>query len=461
MSAPERTAPERPTSERPALDRIAAALIPRVTARASAPGEATARKNMFQLIHLRWLAVFGQVATIIVVQNLMHIDLPLLAMALVLAALIGLNLLSLLRLKSPTSVSNRELFIALALDAVALTAQLYLSGGASNPFTSLFLLQVILAAVLLEVWSTWAMVAITTVCFAGLTVFYRPIDMSGHPGGDLFAMHIQGMLVGFALDATLLVIFVTRINANLRARDSRLADLRQQAAEEDHIVRMGLLASGAAHELGTPLATLDVILSDWRRVPKLAADPELAQEIEDMRAGVQRCKAIVTGVLLSAGEARGERPVVTTLRAFMDEVVEDWRATRAPPQAAYDNQLGDHIPTIVADSALKQVIHNVLDNAFEASPRRIDITAAQDGDDMVLTVADDGPGFTPEMLADFGKPYNSSKGRPGGGLGLFLVVNVMRKLGGRVVAENRPGGGAQVMLVLPLSALALEAAHVG
>ena len=104
----------------------------------------------------------------------------------------------------------------------------------------------------------------------------------------------------------LIVVFMTRIARNLRDRDNGLAALRQQAAEEDHIVRMGLLASGAAHELGTPLASLSVILSDWRRMPALANDPELMEEIAEMQADVQRCKSIVTGILMSA--ARSERP---------------------------------------------------------------------------------------------------------------------------------------------------------
>src|SRR4029077_14698827 len=100
--------------------------------------------------------------------------------------------------------------------------------------------------------------------------------------------YIQGLLLCFALNAALLVIFITRINRNLRARDARLADLRERASEEEHIVRMGLLASGAAHELGTPLSTLSVILGDWRRMPAIAADPQMLEEIEEMQAQVQR-----------------------------------------------------------------------------------------------------------------------------------------------------------------------------
>ena len=91
-------------------------------------------------------------------------------------------------------------------------------------------------------------------------------------------------------------------------------------------------------------------------------------------------------------------------------------------------------------------------------PRRdwVGLDAAHDGDALTLTVTDVGPGFAPEMLAQFGKPYQSSKGRPGGGLGLFLVVNVARTLGGSVAARNRPEGGAVVTLTLPLAAITLD-----
>jgi len=430
-------------------------MLARVTSDLSPADDSTARKNILQLVQLRWIAVVGQIVTIAAVQFGLGVDLPLAPMAVVLAALVALNIATLLRLRTRAKVSNTGLFLALAFDAGALTAQLYFSGGATNPFAFLYLVQVTLSAVLLEVWSTWAMVLITTACFAGLTLFNQPITLPDEDAGSLFRLHIQGMLICFALDAALLVVFVTRIGKNLRERDSRLADLRQRAAEEDHIVRMGLLASGAAHELGTPLATLDVILSDWRRMPKLAADPELAPEIEEMQAEVRRCKAIVTGILRSAGEARGEAPVITTINAFLDDIVQDRRSARQAANLAYQNRFGPDLP-IVSDTALKQVICNVIDNAVDVSPRWVGLAARREDDTLVLDIADRGTGFPPEMLANLGKPYQSSKGREGGGLGLFLVVNVLRKLGGEVNARNLEEGGALVTLTLPLASLAIE-----
>ena len=426
--------------------------------------DATGLKNMQQLIQLRWIAVVGQIATIAVVHFGFGIPLPLDSMLAALACLVAFNLASLLRWRRRRhhvgEVSNTELFVALLVDVAILTVQLYLSGGATNPFVFLYLLQVTLGAVLLKPWSTWTMVAVTSGCFAGLALLSRPLALPLDHDRGLASPYVQGMLICFALNAALLVVFIKRISRNLRARDAHLADLRQRAAEEEHIVRMGLLASGAAHELGTPLATLAVILGDWRRMPAFTSNPELLQEVGEMQAQLQRCKSIVSGILLSAGEARGESSAKTTVNAFLHDLVEAWRATRPAVSFAYENRFGEDLP-MVSDSALKQMICNVLDNAREASPRWIRLDAARDAEALTLTVTDAGPGFPPGMLAQFGKPYQSSKGRPGGGLGLFLVVNVARTLGGSVAAHNRPEGGASVTLTLPLAAITLgeEAAH--
>jgi two-component system sensor histidine kinase RegB len=411
--------------------------------------------NMQQLIQLRWFAAFGQVATIFIVHYGFGIHLPLQPMLAVLGCLLLFNLTSLLYWRTHRDVSNGELFIALLVDVGTLTAQLYLSGGVSNPFTFLYLLQVTLGAVLLRTWATWTMVAITAACFAGLAVFAQPLPLPMAHDLGLYSPYVEGMLVCFALNAILLVIFITRIERNLRQRDARLASLRQRAAEEEHIVRMGLLASGAAHELGTPLATLAVILGDWKRMPTFTRDPELLQEVGEMQAQVKRCKSIVSGILLSAGETRGEAPAKTSICTFLDELVREWRATRSATALVYDNQLVQDLP-MVSDSTIQQMVCNVLDNAFEASPRLVRLEASCDEEILTLRVTDAGPGFPPAMLEHVGKPYQSTKGRAGSGLGLFLVVNVARTLGGTVAASNPSVGGAEVRIRLPLSSIVLQ-----
>ena len=415
----------------------------------------TGRDNMLQLIELRWIAVVGQIITIAVVQFGFRIHLPLRDMSIVLLFLMLFNVASMFRWRVPSEVTNSTLFVSLLVDVVTLTAQLYLSGGVTNPFVFLYLLQVILGAVLLRTWAVWTIVVVTGACFAGLTQVHRPLALPPDDYGRLSGPFIGGMLLCFGLNAALLVVFITRISRNLRARDTRLAYLRERAAEEEHIVRMGLLASGAAHELGTPLSTLSVILGDWRHMPGFASDPERLQEIDEMQAQLTRCKSIVSGILLSAGEARGDSPVETTVRTFLDDLIAEWRSTRPVGEVSYENRFGADL-SIISDSALKQMICNVLDNALEASPRWVGFEVTHDGDWLKMVVTDAGPGFAPEMLATFGKPYQSTKGRPGAGLGLFLVANVARTLGGNVAARNRDEGGAMVTLTLPLTAITLE-----
>ncbi|MEP9378497.1 ATP-binding protein [Aquabacter sp. CN5-332] len=419
--------------------------------------DTTGNKNLLLLIQLRWHAVVGQVVTILIVEFWFRIPLPLLEMGSVLAFLVTLNLVSIWRQQSQEAVTNTELFVELLLDVAALTVQLHLSGGATNPFISLYLLQVSLGAVLLETWSAWTLAVVASGCFVWLTSAFRPLALPPGLADNLFSLHIKGMFVCFVLAAGLLVFFITRISRNLRARDAHLADLRQKSAEEDHIVRMGLLASGAAHELGTPLATLSVILNDWRRMPSFGGDPDIAEEMAEMQSQLDRCKTIVSGILMSSGEARGEGTVRTTAGAFFDELVAEWRVSRSPATLEYSNGLGSG-EAIISDPALKQVIFNVFDNALEASPDWVGVAVRRQADELIVDVRDAGPGFAEQMLAEFGKPYRSSKNRPGGGLGLFLVVNVVRKLGGRVLARNEVKG-ACVTLALPLPALSSGDAH--
>lgn len=426
-------------------------------------GETANQQNAMLLVQLRWLAVFGQAFTIVLGTLLLDLQLPMAPMFGIVGLLVLLNLFSMLRPRLGGEVRNAELMAGLVFDLSALTALLYLSGGASNPFAFLYVLQVTLGAVLLEAWSTWVLAALAGLCFGLLMRFHVPLVV-GSAAGDaahLFQLHVVGMFVCFLLVVVLLVLFTGRISANLRRRDQGLADLRQQAAEHDHIVRIGLLASGAAHELGTPLATLSVILGDWKRMAVFRDDPDLRQELDDMDAALQRCKGIVGGILMTAGEARGEAPALTTVAESLDTLVDRWGEVSpgVPLTVSVETPLDEvafRRTPIVSDTSLRQMLFNVLDNAREVSPDWVCLSLRCHGGELVVTVRDRGPGFSPAMLANFGKPYQSSKQRPGSGLGLFLVVNVMRKLGGDARAANAPDGGAVVTLRLPMAALMVE-----
>ncbi|HEX7694864.1 MAG TPA: ATP-binding protein [Sphingomonas sp.] len=417
------------------------------------PDDAGAR-NMLLLTQFRWVAIAGQLATILFARWWIGVALPLVPMAAILVALALLNVVTLGVVRRRRRVANYELFLALLVDWAALTAQLYLSGGTTNPFASIGLLQVVLGAVLLEAWSSWALVALHSVAFGLLALIHEPLDLPPPYASQISSAHTFASWINFMLASILVVLFVTRIGRNLRIRDRRLAEMRQREAEEDHIVRMGLLASGAAHELGTPLASMSVILGDWAKEPRLTADPALEEEIGEMRTAVARCKQIVGGILYASGEIRSESVERTTLDAFLRDVARSWDALKPGVLTLVDRVEG-RIP-IAADRTLAQVIGNLLDNAAEAGATRITLDAQAEDDDLIISVSDDGPGFAPETLEMLGKPYNSSRDRRGAGLGLFLAVNVMRKLGGSVAAANGKRGGAVVTLTIPLDSLELD-----
>lgn len=418
-----------------------------------APDDAGAR-NMLLLTQFRWMAIAGQLVTILFAYGWIGVELPLAPMATILIGLALLNIVTLVVLRRRRRVANYELFAALLVDWAALTAQLYLSGGTTNPFAPIGLLQVVLGAVLLEAWSSWALVALHSAAFGVLALIHEPLDLPPPYASQISPAHIFASWINFMLAAILVVLFVTRIGRNLRVRDRRLAEMRQREAEEDHIVRMGLLASGAAHELGTPLASMSVILGDWAKEERFSADPALGEEIADMRAAVARCKTIVGGILYASGEMRSETVQRTTIGAFLREVAQGWDAQRPGLLTLIDRV--DGAIRIAADRTLAQVIGNLLDNAAEAGASNITLGAQATEDDLLIEVSDDGPGFDAAMLVTLGKPYNSTRDRQGAGLGLFLAVNVMRKLGGSVTAANGERGGAVVLLTIPLDAVELD-----
>jgi two-component system sensor histidine kinase RegB len=414
---------------------------------ASANDTASGLRNLHQLIQLRWIAAAGQLLTIQATHYSLGMKIPLEPMLAIVGAMAFFNLACLLRWHSKQPVFEIELFIGLLVDVAALTAQLYLSGGIGNPFVFLYLLQIAVGAMLLRGGYIGSMVGIASACVAFLAMYSIPLPLEPNLHLGLSSPYVLGLLVCFLLNAVLVVVFITRINTNLRRRDARLAAARQRAAEEEHIVRMGLLASGAAHELGTPLATLAVILGDWKHMPAVVRNPGLKEDIAEMEAQVQRCKSIVSGILLSAGETRGEDTSESSVRGFLDNLVREWRSSRSVEIFEYVNE----VPVsdlMVADTTFEQMIFNVLDNAREVSPQWIQLHACRDDDMLRITITDRGPGFADDVLARLGAPYQSTKGRPGGGLGLFLSMNVARTLGGSLHAENLPHGGARVTIVL-------------
>jgi len=404
-------------------------------------------ENMRQLIQLRWLAVAGQLVAILAAHFVLGVALPLGPMIAIVALLAAANLLFRLTIRRSWIMSG-ELLLALLLDMAALTAQLYLSGGATNPFISLYLLQVALGAIVLRPPLVWLLVAASCLCAAFLSLRHRPLILPAEFTGASTALMLVGAWISFCMVTVLLVLFITRISRNLRAREANAAELRQRAAEEDGIVRMGLFATGAAHELGTPLSTLAVLIADWQRHPAVAGDAQLAEELEEAQAELGRCKQIVSNILHSAGRSRGEAMGSAPVGALLDSIAAEWRA--AHPAVPFDcrfNWTGALM--VAAEPAVRQAVWSLLENAAQASPAGVHLSAEAAEQCLVISVTDHGPGFSARQLERIGELNHTTKGL-GHGVGLFLASNVARRLGGKLEAANRPGGGAEVRLTLPI-----------
>ena len=407
---------------------------------------APAAENMRQLIQLRWIAVVGQLLAVLISCFGLGMPLPIAPMVGIIGLLAIINLVFSAGLRRAVKWDALSLSLSLTFDMAALTGLLFLSGGSNNPFISLYLVQVVLGAILLPRIIAGLLAIAACVAYASLSMHYWPLDLPTAAGFDLLQL---GQLVAFTMVAVLLVLFIARISRNLRARDDYLAELRQRAIEEEGIIRMGLFASGAAHELGTPLSSLSVLVADWRRHRAFAGDRELALELTEASAEVDRCKRIVSNILHSAGSARGEAMGSVRAWSLVDEVVQEW--TAAHPGVPFDRTTDALAMIRIPDEpALRQAVWSLLENAAEASPGAVSLTAKVEEDAVVIAVLDRGPGFGPNQLRTAGQLFQSTKG-PGHGLGLFLAGNVARQLGGSLHVANRDSGGAAVRLILPMA----------
>jgi len=427
----------------------------------------TLRKNLLHLIHLRGMAFYGQLVTILTVYYGLDLFIRIGDMLWVTAGLVAFNLWVLYRYKSKAHMRDFELFAGLMVDVLAFTLQLFLSGGTSNPFISLYLLPVIIGAVLLKPLYAW-IIAASTLGLYGVLSFFRQSYPAAHEhygaSSSGFDLHVHGMMIAYAIAACLVVFFVSRITTNLRDRDQELSRLQQQSAENAQIVRMGLLSAGAAHELGTPLTTMSVILKDWHdlSVPRKRVD-QMA-DIKIMQSQVDRCKATITSILSTSGSMRGEGATATALRTFFEQTVSQWQSQNADVSLSLMIDLPDI--SVAADQVMSQTIVHILDNAVEAAGKvkPVFLKATTENDVLIMEIQDQGPGFLADIMMRIGEPYLSTKdkqGHVGRGLGLFSGHNLLRSLGGSLVVSNRLDThgkvlGAQVVLKLPLDAIRLQ-----
>ncbi len=405
-------------------------------------------ENLQRLFWLRGLAILSLAMMVAAARPLFHIIVPLTATLFLLTLWAALNLLTWLRLKHPSPVSDSELLAQLSADLVMLTALLVFSGGPANPLTSLYLPPVAVAAAILPARLAWGVAGLGVLAYSLLWQFSVPLTVEDVDSA--MQMHLTGMWLTFTASALLIAGFVTRMTASLRKREQQLAAAREQALRDERIVALGNLAAGAAHELGTPLATMAVLAGELADNPETPAAQR--DDLSLLREQIAACKRIISGLAASAGAPRAEAGGAISVDRWIERIIAHWRILR-PRVAPRLTLTGcrDVSPRIVGEATLEQALLSLFNNAADASPANVEIVASWTQERLQLEVLDRGPGIDVELIARAGRELFSTRPE-GAGIGLFLAHASIARHGGSIAIEARAGGGTRVRVELPLLA---------
>ncbi len=410
-------------------------------------------KNLQRLFFLRSIAIVVQCSLFVFVYSVIELDAPWTEMTIVVVILTILNFFTWVRLHHTFPVSNLEFFAQLLIDIFALTALLYFSGGSTNPFISLYLLPLTIAAAILPWRYTWAIAVITITCYTILLFEYIPLphDHSDDHSAHLmeFNLHVSGMWLTFVLSTILIAWFVVKMSISIRDRDKDLAQAREQALRNEQIIALGTLAAGAAHELGTPLSTMAVISGELQQ--EYPQNEEFQNNIRILRNQITHCKQTLTQLLANAGQARIEDGNSQSVDYFLKQVLDKWQLIRPSTKFSYQWEGTQPAPSIMNTQLLSQSILNLLNNAADASTDQVKIKSNWDQHTLNLEIHDDGEGLTGEAAQRAGEAFFTNKAPGQGfGIGLFLANANIERFGGNVRLFNHPEGGACIHVTLPL-----------
>ncbi len=403
--------------------------------------------DLRRVLVIRNAALAGLSLAMVVVGYNLGMPLPYIT---IIGIFIALNLLTWARVKFARPVSESEVFVFFLIDITVLSGLLYFAGGATNPFVLLLLLPMIIAAATLRDEFTWSLVAIVVVAYTVLMFFHMPLPSFYLAYSREFDLETWGMWFGFVLTAELIAYLVTKITSTLREREHKLAEVRENTLRTERLVALGALAVGAAHELGTPLGTMAILLNDLER--DYAAAPELSEKLSILRAQVQRCKVTLSDILSSTGQSRAEDGYGIALDNYLEEILVEWQAMRPAVSVQHRWQGSGPAPHIVAEKTLGQAFITILNNAADASENGVELVGNWNSDEVCIEVYDRGPGLPPEVAAQAGKLFFTTK-ESGHGVGLYLAQTIFGRFGGSLRLMNRDGGGACTRVTLPLPRL--------
>lgn len=399
-------------------------------------------RNLFVL---RLLALAGQLLALAVAEYGLHIALPLPEMLAVVAGLVLLNGVTWLRLKRPGPVTALEFFIQLVADVAGLTLLLYYSGGASNPFVSVYLIPIIIAATTLPAMYAWAMTLLSILAYSLMTQLFVPLSLP--LGAVEFSLHLAGMWLNFIVSAVLIAYFIGKMATSLRERDLALARVRESRLHDEQLLALGNLAAGAAHELSTPLATMSVVAEELQY--ECAGDAETQASLQILRNQVAACKTILTRLTHVNDQGRAEHGAAIRVDAWLAALLNQWQLMR--PQVAVTTRILGVLPmpSLMNQPSLNQAMLNLCNNAADAGDNRVEIEVDWDAGAVQIAVLDRGAGFEDPTQAS--AIFFTTKQVQGGfGVGLFLANASIERHGGSVALLARDGGGARVLVRLPI-----------
>lgn len=394
-----------------------------------------------RLTHLRWWLLGCLLIAILAAERMLAIPLPLPPMLAVWLLLLGFNALA-ARRAGRDEMPVAELAGQLAVDLAGMGVLLYLAGGATNPLVSLLLLPVAFAALSLPARWAAGIATLAIALYSFLMLYSLPLPIADAERAT--RLHLAGMWLTFVVSTIMATWFITRMTASIRARDAELAAVREDALRDAQVVALGQLAAGAAHELGTPLATMNVLAGELAQDARLPNDAR-----EDMALLVRqiaRCKDIVGGLTRKAGIARaGEMQPATD---WLDGLLVRWRSLWPRATCTFSIDGSGEAPRIRVEPAIEQAIVNLLNNAAKLTDGVMALCLDWDAQRLRIAVTDTGPGFPPEILRCCGAEPVSPQG-DGAGIGLWLTRAAVERAGGRLGLENTATGGRAV-IELPL-----------
>ncbi len=361
--------------------------------------------------------------------------------------------------KKTDALSVTQLHVIFFGLCTLLSLVLYLQGGATNPFVSLYLVPIAISAATLSIRFTLSLAIFCLMAYSLLMFYYQPMNLLSptdettlHSDHNSMALsengqvnwHVVGMWLNFVLSTLLITYFVLRMANTLRRRNAELVDIRERQLRDEQLLGIATLAAGTLHELGTPLATMTLLAQDLKSAA--THSPEIVDDVNLLTQELARCKSSLQNLAHAAEEASNQLQRVA-VGDYLSKVLTHWHLLK-PGIPLKGNTLPNK-GFIRVDGTFEQAIINLLNNAAEASPAGIELSVLIDNHASALTlqIRDSGPGIDIEA-ATFGQPFVSTRGQ-GRGLGLFLSNATIERLGGRVMLQSHTDGGTLTTITLP------------